>query len=385
MRSFAARWSFQIALGTFLKGVQERPLHLVGNVKVEGALVACSNDCFIQKVQHYHISQASCRRDRHRAASGPRNFGLSTDARTGGDNLHLHAPDKQVPTSFRSSRHQGRWVLSHHVCHFSHLPKLGVSTKTGVRDGSVINDLHYRSHTVASIDRVRGVLSELCKKCNDEISGELSAVSQYGHHTQPARISTRISVLRAHEFFRRVAQDHLKRCVPHKNISSLYLAKHVRTRLPCCFFHNRALFHCPLFPLALPSDLVSLSLSLLPQSVDIFELRVCNAFTQTKFAGCSVLGTFTSVPEHPSFFGYFFFDQPNCASRTHSSEYTSTCGTCWPVKFSAWLCGAFQNCFWLALFEDVARSPGFLRNLHFTQSNEFFVSCYVRSFDNCLG
>ena len=47
----------QTALGTFLKSVKERALHLVEDVEVDGALVAYSNDCFVQGVQHHHGSQ----------------------------------------------------------------------------------------------------------------------------------------------------------------------------------------------------------------------------------------------------------------------------------------------------------------------------------------
>ena len=47
----------QTALGTFLKFVQERALPLVEDVEIDGALVAYSNDCFVQGVEHYHVSQ----------------------------------------------------------------------------------------------------------------------------------------------------------------------------------------------------------------------------------------------------------------------------------------------------------------------------------------
>ena len=44
-------------LGAFLKFVEERALPLVEDVEVDGALVAYSNDCFVQGVQQHHGSQ----------------------------------------------------------------------------------------------------------------------------------------------------------------------------------------------------------------------------------------------------------------------------------------------------------------------------------------
>ena len=55
--TLAARRSHQTALGTFLKFGKERALPLVEDVEIDGALVAYSNDCFIQRVQHHHGSQ----------------------------------------------------------------------------------------------------------------------------------------------------------------------------------------------------------------------------------------------------------------------------------------------------------------------------------------
>ena len=55
--SIAARVIQQTALGTLFKFVKERTLQLVENVEIDGALVAYSNDCFVQGVQHHHGSQ----------------------------------------------------------------------------------------------------------------------------------------------------------------------------------------------------------------------------------------------------------------------------------------------------------------------------------------
>ena len=52
-----ARRNHQTALGTFLTFGKDRTLHLVEDVEVDGALVAYSNDCFVQGVQHHHGSQ----------------------------------------------------------------------------------------------------------------------------------------------------------------------------------------------------------------------------------------------------------------------------------------------------------------------------------------
>ena len=56
-RTLAARRNYQTALGSFLKFVQKRTLPLAEDVKIDGALVAYSNDCFLQGVQHHHGSQ----------------------------------------------------------------------------------------------------------------------------------------------------------------------------------------------------------------------------------------------------------------------------------------------------------------------------------------
>ena len=57
VRTLAARRNYETALGTFLKFVKERALPLVEDVEIDGVLVAYSNDCFIQGVQHHHGSQ----------------------------------------------------------------------------------------------------------------------------------------------------------------------------------------------------------------------------------------------------------------------------------------------------------------------------------------
>ena len=55
--TLAARRNHQTALGTFLKCVKERALPLVEDVEVDGASVAYSNDCIVQRVQHHFSSQ----------------------------------------------------------------------------------------------------------------------------------------------------------------------------------------------------------------------------------------------------------------------------------------------------------------------------------------
>ena len=67
------------------------------------------------------------------------------------------------------------------------------------------------------------------------------------HFTEPARVSTRVWYFRTRDFSR-VAQDHLKRCVPHKNIPSSHPSTACRTRLPCCSLTRWAPLHFPLFP-----------------------------------------------------------------------------------------------------------------------------------------
>ena len=55
VRTLAARRNHPTALGTFLKFGKERALHLVEDVEVEGSLVAYSNDCSVQGVQHHMV------------------------------------------------------------------------------------------------------------------------------------------------------------------------------------------------------------------------------------------------------------------------------------------------------------------------------------------
>ena len=56
-RTVAARQNHQTALGKFLKFVQKSTLPLVENVEIDGALVAHSNACSAQGVQHHNGSQ----------------------------------------------------------------------------------------------------------------------------------------------------------------------------------------------------------------------------------------------------------------------------------------------------------------------------------------
>ena len=84
------------------------------------------------------------------------------------------------------------------------------------------------------------------------------------------------------------------------------------------------------------------------------------AITQINISRLSVLGTLTSLPEHPSM------------SKILAQFCIRDLFFGVDVPLSHWLvcqllrevCRAFQNCFWLALFEGIVRSSGFLRNLH---------------------
>ena len=57
VKTHAAKRNCQTTLGSFLKLVQKRTLPLVEDVKIHGALVAYSNDCLLQGVQHHHWLQ----------------------------------------------------------------------------------------------------------------------------------------------------------------------------------------------------------------------------------------------------------------------------------------------------------------------------------------
>ena len=57
VRTLEARQNSQNAFGSFLECVKERVLPLVDDVEIDGALVAHSNERFVQKVQHHHGSQ----------------------------------------------------------------------------------------------------------------------------------------------------------------------------------------------------------------------------------------------------------------------------------------------------------------------------------------
>ena len=49
--------NYQTVLGSFLKFVQKHTRPLVTDGEIDGALVAYSNDCFLQGVLHHHLSQ----------------------------------------------------------------------------------------------------------------------------------------------------------------------------------------------------------------------------------------------------------------------------------------------------------------------------------------
>ena len=57
MRTLATRQKHQTALGKFLKFVQKRMRPLVEDVESDVVLVAYSNDCSVQGVQHHNGSQ----------------------------------------------------------------------------------------------------------------------------------------------------------------------------------------------------------------------------------------------------------------------------------------------------------------------------------------
>ena len=57
VKTLAARWNYQTALGTSLRFVMQHAFPLVEDVEIDGALVAYSNDCFVQGLQHHHVSQ----------------------------------------------------------------------------------------------------------------------------------------------------------------------------------------------------------------------------------------------------------------------------------------------------------------------------------------
>ena len=57
VKTLAARHNPKTSLGKFLMVVQMRALPLVEDVEVDGALVAYSNDCSVQGVQHHNGSQ----------------------------------------------------------------------------------------------------------------------------------------------------------------------------------------------------------------------------------------------------------------------------------------------------------------------------------------
>ena len=57
VNTLAARRIYQTAVGAFLKCVKEPVFPLVGDVEIDDVVVAHSNDCFVQGVQHHHGSQ----------------------------------------------------------------------------------------------------------------------------------------------------------------------------------------------------------------------------------------------------------------------------------------------------------------------------------------
>ena len=56
-KTFRSDTELSDCLGSFLKFVQKRTLHLVANGEIDGAMVVYSNDWFLQDVQHRHGSQ----------------------------------------------------------------------------------------------------------------------------------------------------------------------------------------------------------------------------------------------------------------------------------------------------------------------------------------
>ena len=98
VRTLAARRNYQTALGTFFKFVKERAVPLVEDVEFDGALVAYSNDCFVQGVQHHHGSQLlAAMMDRWPSFSrfGSRKLPRFHRCLKGGDSSHLRALDEQ--------------------------------------------------------------------------------------------------------------------------------------------------------------------------------------------------------------------------------------------------------------------------------------------------
>ena len=98
VRTLAARRNSQTALGNFFKIVQKRTLSRVKHVKIDGALVARSNDCFVQVVQHYHVSRLlAAVMDRWPSSSRFVSRTLPDFHRCLSDNLHLRTPEA-MPT-----------------------------------------------------------------------------------------------------------------------------------------------------------------------------------------------------------------------------------------------------------------------------------------------
>ena len=76
MKALAARRNHQTAPGKFLKFVLKRTLPRVEDVEIDGAVVAYSKDCFVQRVQHHNGLQllaAVMDAGRHSAAMGSTN------------------------------------------------------------------------------------------------------------------------------------------------------------------------------------------------------------------------------------------------------------------------------------------------------------------------
>ena len=106
VRTLAARRYYQTALGSFLTFVQERTLHLV---EIDAVLVAYWNDCFLQGVQHHHGSRLlAVVMDRWPSFS-----------RFGSSKLPKNHPYVAMCTLIL--RVTFMRLLSHRLCHFSHV------------------------------------------------------------------------------------------------------------------------------------------------------------------------------------------------------------------------------------------------------------------------
>ena len=90
-----------------------------------------------------------------------------------------------------------------------------------------------------------------------------------------------------------------------------------------------------------------------------------HAFTQTNIAKFSVLGTFTSMPEHPSVSKILTSALAQCCFWDWFFGVDVYTWNWWVCQLLRKVCWALQRGFWLALFEGIARFSSFLRNLPF--------------------